>query len=323
MFAVVLIAAIIHLRSWLNGYLESDAFRKKLGEMTSKHLKARCEYAPFHFSWMSISTDSFKAQGAAQAAFSNLEVEKFHTALNLNALWDRRLEIDEVSVGRLFVSLGHTGAEPVPESEIGVEPEKEEKTPSKPGVASSYAPKLDLRKVIVKDTNLLWGEKTAQDGSIKNTVLTITPAVDAWNVILAGGMISQKGSPDLKLDHLNLHCRAPLITITDGLLIFPPGGNIGLRWRGEPGEKYGCRGKGHGHPHHAASVPRLAVEIEGQYFRRLESSRGDAIGAGGRGSFGLRQTRGCECQGGFRLGFSIETCPHTSPGRDPAAPRIC
>ena len=52
--------------------------------------------------------------------------------------------------------------------------------------------------------------------------------MDAWNVILTGGMISQKGVPDLKLDHLNLHYRAPLITITEGLLIFPPGGNAGL-----------------------------------------------------------------------------------------------
>ena len=228
---VVLIAGGIYVRSWLNGYLESDAFRKLIGDATSKQLKARCEYAPFHFSLMRISTDSFKAQGTAQAAFSTLELDKFHTLLNPGALWDRRLEIDEVSIDRLLVSLGHTGAPSVPESELGLDKPvsaKEEKAQPTNSAAARYAPKLDLRKVVVKDTNLLWGENTAQAGAVKNTKVTVTPEDAAWNVLLAGGMISQKGGPDLKLDHIKLHYLAPLVTINDGLLVFPPGGNIAL-----------------------------------------------------------------------------------------------
>ncbi len=225
-FLVLLIGGIIYLRSWLNAYLQSDDFRKLLGRVTSKQLNARCEYEPFHYSRLAVSTDSFKAQGTQKAAFSTLELDKIRLSVTLNSLLHKSLQVDEVSIQRVQVSLVHTGAPPVPESEIGVEP-VQEKAPT----STSYAwltPKLDLRKVIVHDTNVLWGEKTTQAGSMTNTEVTVKPDGDAWNVLLAGGTISQKGGPDLKLDHIKIHYQAPVVSFTEGLLVLPAGGNIGL-----------------------------------------------------------------------------------------------
>jgi len=225
---VLFVIGFFVVRTRLNAYLNSDAFRKMLGQLTSQQLNARCEYEPFHFSAMAIKADAFKAQGTVKAAFSTLELDSINTAINLRALWNRVLQIDEVSVARLQVSLGHTGAPPVPESEIGVIPEQ-----PKPASGSSHfawlSPKLDLRKVVVHDLDVIWGENTPQVGSVRGSAVTVKPDGDnAWNILLQSGTISQKGGPDLMLDHLNARYQDPVVTISDGLLKFPPGGSIAL-----------------------------------------------------------------------------------------------
>jgi hypothetical protein len=226
---VLLIGTLFYVRSWLNTYLQSEEFRQLLGRVTSKQLSARCEYAPFHYSATKIHAEAFKAKGTAKAAFSELELDNIRIAINLGALLNKALEIDDVTIDHLQVSLGHTGAPPVPESEIGaVEEQPAKQQPaaiSKPGWLS---PKLDLRKVVVNDTNVLWGEKTTQAGSVKGTIVTVKPDGDAWNVVLKSGTISQKGGPDLKLDHINIHYQDPVVSFPDGLLLFPAGGNIAL-----------------------------------------------------------------------------------------------
>jgi len=225
-FFLLVIIGFFYTRAWLNAYLASDDFRKLLGRVTSKQLNAKCEYEPFHFSGLTIDADAFKAQGTQKAAFSTLELDNVHTALILGALWHKALEVDEVDVKRFQISLGHTGAPPVPESEIGVDAE-----PPKSSSSSSFAwltPKLDLRKVVVHETDVLWGEKTTQAGSVTGTEVTLKPDGAAWNILLTGGTITQKGGPDLKLDHMKLRYEDPTVVISEGLLQFPPGGNIAV-----------------------------------------------------------------------------------------------
>lgn len=222
---VVLIAGFFILRSWLGSYLESEAFRLWLAKLTSKQLNARCEYAPFHFAGLSVHAEAFKAQGTEKAAFSTLEIEKIKTAVNLAGLWSKSLEIDDVTIDRFQISLGHTGAPPVPASEIGIEPEQQKVASSNP---TWFSPKLDLRKVVVNELSVMWGEKTPQQGSVAKTEVTVKPDGEAWNIALKGGMISQHGEPDFKLDHAVVHYQAPIVDISDGLLVFPAGGNIGV-----------------------------------------------------------------------------------------------
>ena len=225
---IIFIAVLLYVRVALNSYLNSPAFRELLGHLTSQQLNARCEYEPFHYSAMAINADAFHAQGTAKAAFSQLDLDKIHVSITLGALWNRVLQIDEVNVARLQVSLGHTGAPPVPESEIGVTPEAP-KPSTGPSRFAWLSPKLDLKKVVVEDTNLIWGENTPQVGSVKGSTVTVKPDGDnAWSIFLHSGTISQKGGPDLMLDHLDLKYESPVVTISDGLLKFPPGGDIAL-----------------------------------------------------------------------------------------------
>jgi hypothetical protein len=265
---ILFIGGFLYLRSWLNNYLQSDDFRQLLGRITSKQLNARCEYEPFHFSGLTINAEAFKAQGTQKAAFSTLELDKIRTTINLSGLWNKALQIDEVSIDRLQVSVGHTGAPPVPESEIGVEP-TQEKTPAS-SKTSWLSPKLDLRKVIVHDTNVLWGEKTTQAGSVTNTEVTGTPDGDAWNVLLKGGTISQKGGPDLKLDHIKVHYAAPVVSFTDGLLVFPPGGNIGLSGDVDTERKLDVQVRINSIPLKPFLPPSAQSELQGDVFADIK-----------------------------------------------------
>ncbi|HWB61078.1 MAG TPA: hypothetical protein VG733_16475 [Chthoniobacteraceae bacterium] len=222
---LILVVGFLWMRAWLGSYLESEAFREWLAHLTSKQLQARCEYEPFHFAGLSVKADALKAQGTDKAAFSTLELDKLSTAINLSGLWSKSLEIDNVAIDRIRISLGHTGAPPVPESEIGTEPTVQKTAESHP---SWFSPTLDLRRVVVNETDVIWGENTPQEGSMQKTEVTVTPNGDAWNIVLQGGTISQHGEPDFKLDHVKVHYQDPMVDISEGVLQFPQGGDIGI-----------------------------------------------------------------------------------------------
>ena len=264
------IGGFFWLRSWLGSYLQSEAFRLWLGSMTSKQLDARCEYEPFHFSGLTVNADGFKAQGTQKAAFSTLELDKIRTVINLGGLWNKALEVDDVTVDHLQISLGHTGAPPVPESEIGVEP-VQEKAPS----SSAYtwlSPRLDLRKLVIKDTNVLWGENTPQAGSMTKTEVTAQPDGNAWNILLEGGTISQKGGPDLKLDHIKLQYQSPILDISEGLLQFPPGGDIGLTGQVNTTKNLEVHVKVNGIPLRPFLPPDVQSKLQGNVFADVKVS---------------------------------------------------
>ena len=224
---ILFIGGFFYLRSWLGSYLQSEPFRQWLGRLTSRQLDARCEYEPFHFSGLTVNAEAFKALGAQKALFSKLELDKIRTGINLSGLWRRTLEVDEVDVEHFQISLGHTASPPVPEGDIGTDPDPA-KTPPTQSNFVWLKPILDLRRVIVHQADVLWGENTPQTGSMTGAEVTVTPDGDAWNVLVQGGTVSQKGGPDLKLDHVKMHYQNPIVDLSEGLLVFPPGGNIGL-----------------------------------------------------------------------------------------------
>jgi len=136
-------------------------------------------------------------------------------------LLNKALEIDDVSVDHFRISLGHTGAPPVPESEIGTV-QTTATTPPTPSQHGWLNPKLDLRQVEVHETDVLWGENTTQAGSVTDSELTVTPDGDAWNILIQGGTISQKGGPDMKLDHIKAHYQTPSWISRKGYWCFRP-----------------------------------------------------------------------------------------------------
>jgi hypothetical protein len=214
--AVLLIAGFIAFRIWFNAYLKSDAFRGLIGGITAKQLKATGEYLPFSFADNAIYSDGFRAHGTSQASFSDLTADQIRAKINLGGLWHHAWEIDEITLQRLQVSMGHTtGAQPAAHPEQI--PQESYAVPSLPKF--KWLPDhVDLRKVIVQEADLSWGENTPQSGSINNALVTITPDGEAWKILCESGTISQKGCPDLTIDQANLRYQQPTLFITDAAM---------------------------------------------------------------------------------------------------------
>lgn len=225
-FFVLMLAGFLGLRTWFNAWLESADFRDLIGGITSKQLKARGEYLPFHFSGATIYSDGFKARGTAKAAFSELGADQIRAEINLRGLWDHAWEIDEINIQRVQAALGHTAAPAVAEDQSGIAPEQ----PAPPsGPRFDWLPKrLDLRRIVIHETDLTWGKNTPWNGSMKGSTVTIVPDGEAWSIFCERGAISQNGQPDLTLDSARLRYQRPSLFITDGQLRYGESGAIAV-----------------------------------------------------------------------------------------------
>ena len=222
--AVLLVVGFIAFRIWFNAYLKSDAFRALIGGITASQLKANGEFQPFSFADSAIYSDGFKAHGTAQAAFSDLTADQIRARINLGGLWRHAWEIDEISLQRLQVSMGHTtGAEPAAHPEQI--PQESYAMPSLPSF--KWLPDhVDLRKVIIQQAGVTWGANTPQAGSVSNATVTITPDGQAWKILCESGTISQTGGPDVTIDQANLRYQSPTLFITDAALRYSADSNI-------------------------------------------------------------------------------------------------
>src|ERR1700677_1096295 len=239
---VLLITGYVALRLWFNAYLRSDAFRGLIGGITAQQLKATGEYLPFSFADSDIYSDSFKAHGTAQAAFSELDADQIRARINLGGLWHHAWEIDEITIQRLQVSMGHDVTAAAPAAAPQEIPPEAYATPSMPRF--KWLPDhTDLRKVTVNETDLKWGGATAQAGSIKNMSLTITPDGDAWNIACESGTISQTGAPGLTIDEANLRYQRPTLFITNAALRYNADSNIAARGEVDFGSGFDVQAK--------------------------------------------------------------------------------
>jgi len=223
---VLLVGGFLFLRMWFNAYLESPPFRRMIGDLTSRQFKASGEYMPFHFTGTAIYSDAFKAHGTDKAFFSEMDADQIRAEINLRGLWDHAWEIDGIDVQRVQISLGHTAGPPAMNDKVEVVPEQSG-APSK--LPFDWLPKrVDLRKVVIRETNLKWGEKTLQQGAVNGAELTLTPDGDAWNILCDGGKVSQTGTPDMTIDHARLRYQRPSLFITEGQLRYGSEGSIAV-----------------------------------------------------------------------------------------------
>ncbi len=224
---VALVGGFLFLRMWINAYLESTPFRRLIGDLTSKQFKASGEYMPFHFAGTAIYSDAFKARGTDKAFFSNMDADQIRAEINLRGLWDHVWLIDGIDIQRVQISLGHTAAgAPAVDDRVEVAPEN-----NAVPVESRFdwLPKrVDLRKVLIHEANLKWGERTPQEGDVNGAMLTLMPDGDAWNILCDGGKVSQKGTPDVTINQVRLRYQRPSLFITDGQLRYGSEGSIAL-----------------------------------------------------------------------------------------------
>lgn len=227
--ALIFVGGFIAFRIWFFGYLKSDAFRHLIGGLTSNQIKADGEYLPFSFNDSAIYSDGYKAQGTAQASFSDLRAEQIRAQINLGGLWKHAWQIDEIDIQHIEVALGHAaeGAGPSPAPAPEAVPQESYAVPSMPKF--KWLPDhVDLRKVIIHETDLKWGGGTPHAGAINDAALTITPDGDAWIIACDSGSIVQQGQPKLAIQQADLRYQRPTLFITDADLRYNADSNIEL-----------------------------------------------------------------------------------------------
>ena len=287
--AVLFIAGFIAVRLWFYAYLRSDAFRHLIGGLTSNQIKAQGEYLPFSFSDSAIYSDGYKARGGAKAPFSDLRAEQIRANINLGGLWHHAWEIDDINIQRLLLSLGHTGgAEPVPQP--GLAPQESTAPPSMPRF--KWLPDhVDLRKVVIQDTTLRWGEATERPGAINGAQLTITPDGDAWNILCESGTISQLGGPDLGIEQATLRYQRPTLFITDAALRYNSDSTIDLSGEVDFGKEFNVLAKLNGISIIPLLRPDWRAKLKGDLSGSVKISSPIPLAAGPRveGSLSLAQ----------------------------------
>jgi hypothetical protein len=135
-----------------------------------------------------------------------LRADQIRAEFYLRGVFRRVWQVDNVELQRLQITLG--GA------------------PSKEHAASAPAPKtsrwlpnkLDLRKIVIHQTNLDWGEAGKAAGSLQKVRVSIVPEAGAWILNGVGGKLRQTGWPDLLVDRLKLRYQRPQLFVNDAEL---------------------------------------------------------------------------------------------------------
>ncbi len=239
---VLTAAGFIGMRAWFNSFLRGEEFRRLVSRATSDAIQAGGEYDPFHFEGTTIYTDGFHAKNGG--FFEELRADRLRAEFNLRGIFNHAWQIDEVEMQRLSVSLERRNTEHGAARENGgaagpVEPQKmgrpgresrpqfSPETNSKAGQASGWLPnRLDLRKALIRETNLKWMQNEPSRGSVEGVALTVTPENGTWVMQGEGGKVRQTGWPDLELRQIKLRYKHPSLFLTESEFKLPGSGAI-------------------------------------------------------------------------------------------------
>src|SRR5579862_1359628 len=168
---VLVVGGIVIARIWFDHYLRSDEFRRMISRATSSVLKAEGEFMPFQFNGTNVYSDGYEAQGTAGAFFSSLQADRLNAEFNLRGLLDHAWRIDQLEVQRVRLRIDARAARAAQ-----VEG-RANAGPAGTGLPTfGWAPnRLDLRRVVVRETDLDWVDATGRAGAVKGSALTMTP----------------------------------------------------------------------------------------------------------------------------------------------------
>ncbi len=91
---------------WLKNYLRSDGFRQMVNLKVSEVLEAEATFDQFKWDGMEMRAPNFSAEGSD--LIRRIELEDLKSEIQLGALLRKRVETEEVQVGRLHVELDVT-----------------------------------------------------------------------------------------------------------------------------------------------------------------------------------------------------------------------
>lgn len=206
------VCAILGGRAWLYSHLRSGDFRQTLNTSIGRTLHARAEFSPLNFAGFTAHSDGFSADGKSGAAFGKMRADQVRAEFDWRGLFERKLRIEELSVQRFEVHLGE-------QAPAAIEPDPGPRDPSRgtlPSRKKSW--EIELRRALVRETRLSWGDAEVPRGEFSGSTLTVTPSGSGWRIEAQGGRLAQTGWPVLALDSARLRWQEPSLFISDAVL---------------------------------------------------------------------------------------------------------
>jgi len=214
---VLLIVAFFVIRSAVETYLRSDAFRQFVAKKAGETMHANAELAPLNFSGSTIFCDGFRAQGGPDAAFADLQIEQIRTEVSLRRFFEKVWQVESFDVQRVRVDL--TG----PRADRPAEPSASPLTaPKADNTSNGWLPnRVEIGHATVHDTQFIW-----KDGGLRGTVFDAEPHEGGWQITGQGGKLTYGKLPELNVESLHLRYHAPSLFVNGAELRQPSGGTL-------------------------------------------------------------------------------------------------
>jgi hypothetical protein len=204
---VAAIVAFVAGREWIERYLRSDRFRQFVSQRTSQTLKADGAFAPFKVVGTSFYSDEYAARGGPEAWFSEMRIDQVRADVSARRFFEKVWQIDRVSAQRVDIVLGgaRVPLPPAPPASA---------TQRTGGKTRGWLPnRVEIENAQILETNLSWGDRAENAGSIRGTSLTIRPREEGWDFAGSGGHLVHANLPPLEVSNLQLRYREPTLFV--------------------------------------------------------------------------------------------------------------
>ena len=202
-----LVLLAIALRVGFGWYLNTEAFRRKLGGLVGDVLRAQSVFQTVRVQSSDVYSESLSASSDGAAFFSRLRADQIHADFNWRGLLHHAWQIDELTIERLDL----TFAPHEPSADVISIAKRGERAPR-----SDW--KLDLRNAVVQQSRWHWGFMPESGGSVIDSALRITPEGTSWNIAVNGGRLQQTGWPELEIESAQLHYHRGVLFVTESVL---------------------------------------------------------------------------------------------------------
>jgi hypothetical protein len=198
--AVLFVIAIVGAKGWINSYLGSPEFLRRMARHSSEEMRARVEISPVRFDGSQFFSDGLQATGGPEANFSDLKITNVRGEFRLPTLWgllsgDRKVGIDNVDVQHVEANFFDDRIA------LDLPPHKKREH------------RGDLGKITVRELRLGW-----RGGRVSGMGVTATQVERGWQVAGQGGRVMQNGLPSMDIVSMRLVHKEPSLFIQEARL---------------------------------------------------------------------------------------------------------
>lgn len=214
--ALLVVGAVFTAQAWLESYLKSDAFRRKVESTISQTLHSEVRLSKLRREGSSLSSESLDAEGFSGARFKQLELHGLHAEIDLGSLWKRVWRLDHLKIQSLRANFD------APETSRSASPDLTPTTPAPTTWLSALLPKRGEFGTLQAD--LFDFRKDSLDA--RQIRLTATPSGSDWELTLESGELRLPNAPTLSLVSAKAVVRNHALALRNSRFLVPGGGEL-------------------------------------------------------------------------------------------------